>query len=1144
VKNLLLRENLEDLPVKGHIRVHRFLIIIGLTLASASGLMAQKEHGFDNSKPSGQPYLEPAESLRRMRVPEGFEVKLFAAEPDIINPISFTVDERGRLWVVECYEYPKRTPKGKKPRDRIKILEDTTGSGRADKVTVWAEGKDLPIGWDLATGIEVGHGGVFLGAAPYLFFLRDTQGAGHCTDQQVLLQGFGSQDTHETLNTMQWGPDGLLYGLHGIFTHSKVGGVQLNAAVWRYDVRAKHFDIFAEGTSNPWGLDFDAHGQAFLCACVIPHAFHIIPGGTYIRQAGGSFNPYAYGLLREISDHLHHQESGWAHAGLLVLQGDHIPAEYRGSMLMGSIHGCAIKRDLLQRRASTFVARHGPDFLVSGDKNFRPINMRWGPDGSIYLIDWHDQNPCHQASPDSWDMTHGRIFKIQRKPASGGRQPRVESPGNLADRSSRDLVELLTNNSAWWHRTALRLLSERHDRSVAPALEDLAFRSQDDTHSLRGLWGLYVVGAFDDAIARKALDHPSPWMRSWAVRLLGEPRHMSASMLAALMKLATSEPAPEVRLQLACTAQGLSRQDTLPLLHNLMSHREDAHDPDIPLMIWLAYEPRVTGQRAACLGWLREHAAANPLVTDEIVPRTMRRLVATGKAGDLSACVAFLGAATDKAVQRRALEGLVLGLQNRQVNPPPEWPPVFAALLRTGDGEVQRLARHLAVSLRDVEAIRQSVALALDAGQPAGKRVEAIRDLALARPPEALRALEQLLARELNLDLRCEACRALAGYDSPEIPPRVLAGWKSYPPGLRGEAVNLLAGRKEWARALLAAAGSKQVPPTDITNNTILRIHAFRDQRLNAQIEAAWGRVRDTPAAELDALINQMRTHLHEGRASPERGRKVFENQCAKCHKFEGKGHDVGPALDGAARDIEYLLINVLDPNRVVGQPYFTRFVTLKNGRVETGLLAAEDEQSVTLKNENDAVKVIERKDIEEITVQPKSLMPEGLSKNMTLQDFRDLVRYVMANPFLTDVAVAGPWAADAAITIAPEHPQQAPVSWARPVVGPPGRIPLPPSKGGKGSVAYVAADIEAPAATNTRLQLGAGNLLKAWLNGQVVYQGQPGNGPAAPDQAAVDVCLCQGVNHLLFRITYAGDHQALYARLLDPQRKLKYPGK
>jgi putative membrane-bound dehydrogenase-like protein len=1111
----------------------RLSLTIALLLSLQPLALAQGEFGFVNTRPSGQPYLTPEESLKRLRVPPGWEVKVFAAEPDIINPISFAVDERGRLWVVECFEYPRRTPPGKKPRDRIKILEDTTGAGRADKVTLWAEGKDLPR-FDLASGIEVGHGGVFLGAAPYLFFLRDS-GSGHCDQCDILLRGFGSQDTHETLNTLQWGPDGLLYGLHGIFTQSKVGEVKLNAAVWRYDTERRKFGIFAEGTSNPWGLDFDAHGQAFVAACVIPHFFHIIPGGTYIRQAGSSQNPYAYGLLREISDHLHHQESGWAHAGVLVLQGDHIPPEFKDSVLMGSIHGCSIKRDVLARRGSTFVAHHGRDFLVSGDRNFRPINMRWAPDGSIYVIDWHDQNPCHQAHPDSWDMTHGRIYKIQRTGATPS--PAV----NLAEKSSRELVELLKNNSPWWYRTSLRLLGERHDRSVARLLEELVLTSKQDTHCLRGLWGLYAVGAFDETIATKALQHASPWVRAWTIRLLGEAGQVSDNMLERLVQLAKDEEAPEVRLQLASTAQRLTHQDTLPLLHALLRHSEDVHDPCIPLMIWLAYEPHLFARQRTMLAWLKEHASGNFLVTEEIVPRVMRRVLARDNRDGLAACVGFLGDTTDSAVRRRALDGMLQAMGNRLADPPAQWQEVFASLLNDPDPAVKHLARRLAVKLKDQESFRYSLALARDRKQPVSERIAAIRDVVVAHPTAALRPLEDLLASDPSVDLRSEVCRALSAYENAEIAGHVLAGWNGYPAELRVEAVNLLAGRREWAEKLLAAVASKEVSRTDLNDNTILRIRALHDRKLNEQIEAVWGRVRDNTPAELNLLIERMRTALDEGRGSMARGRKVFEEQCAKCHRFEGKGHDVGPNLDGAARDIDYLLVNVLDPNRVVGQPYYTRFVVLKNGRVETGLLAGEDAQSVTLKNENDALKVISRKDIEESTVQEKSLMPEGLNKNMTAQHFRDLIRYLMANPFLTDVAVAGPFARPASVKM--EAPLQSNgVSWSWPVVGPSGRIPLPKPRDKAESLAYIAAEVTAPASLRTRLLLGSSSPLQVWLNGAVVYKGTPGRSQASPDQAAVDVELREGVNHLLFQVTHWSEGTALYARLLDPQRRLRYP--
>src|SRR5581483_1452447 len=664
-------------------------LLFVLAFLPTQKLHAQKQFGFDNRKPSGQPYLSPEETVKKFQLLPGWEAKVFAAEPDVINPIAFTVDERGRLWVVECFEYPSRTPKGKKPRDRIKILEDTDGDGKMDKVTIWADGQTLPIGWDLASGIEVGHGGVFLGAPPYLFFLSDPDNTGKCTKQEILLKGFGSQDTHETLNTFQWGPDSKLYGLHGVFTQSQVDGIKMNAAVWRYDVPAKRIDIFAEGTSNPWGMDFDRHGQCFLACCVIPHLFHMVPGGTYKRQAGASFNPHAYGLLNEICDHIHHKESGWAHAGLLVLEGDQIPEPLRGSLIMGSIHGCSIKRDVLRPNGSTFIGGHAPDFLVSGDKNMRPINLRWGPDGSIYLIDWHDQNPCHQAAPDSWDQTHGRIYKLQRTGA------KKVAPPDLGRASSKELVKHLKNDNPWWYRTALRLLSERRDKAVAPDLKTMLY-SRDHV-ALRGLWGMYALGAFDDRIADGLLGHANPWVRHWTVRLLGEGDQVLPRVLAQLTNMAEKDESPQVRQQLASTAQRLTKQDTLPLLHNLLKRKEDRKDPVIPLMLWLAYEPRVTAQRNPVLDWLKDNAAGNPLVAEEIVPRVMRRLVATGKADDLEACIAFVGAVNDAAVRRHALNGLLQAMKGRQLDPPAAWKKVGPLLAKDQDSQVKELTRKLAV---------------------------------------------------------------------------------------------------------------------------------------------------------------------------------------------------------------------------------------------------------------------------------------------------------------------------------------------------------------------------------------------------------------------------------------------------------------
>src|SRR5436190_904510 len=290
--------------------------------------------------------LSPDETRQRIEVPPGFEVRLFTSEPMIVNPVAMTWDERGRLWVVELYEYPRGAAKGEKPRDRLKILEDTDGDGRADKATVFVDGLNL------ATGIAIGNGGVYVGQAPDFLFFEDTNGDDVADKRTVLKTGFGLDDRHELLNGFAWGPDGWLYMTEGVFTHSKVKdpenpddpGVTVDAAVARFHPRTKRFEVFADGTSNPWGVDFDRTGNAFVSACVIDHFFHMAPGGHYVRQGGSPGNPYAYYLLPSIVDHKHFRA---AFAGVNIYQGSQYPTQWLGAVFIGNIHQSAINQDKL-----------------------------------------------------------------------------------------------------------------------------------------------------------------------------------------------------------------------------------------------------------------------------------------------------------------------------------------------------------------------------------------------------------------------------------------------------------------------------------------------------------------------------------------------------------------------------------------------------------------------------------------------------------------------------------------------------------------------------------------------------------------------------------------------------------------------------
>jgi putative heme-binding domain-containing protein len=522
-------------------------------------------------------------------------------------------------------------------------------------------------------------------------------------------------------------------------------------------------------------------------------------------------------------------------------------------------------------------------------------------------------------------------------------------------------------------------------------------------------------------------------------------------------------------------------------------------------MIWWAYEPKLAEKPRAELEWLKANAAGNPLITDHILPRAMQRLVATGKREDLAACFAFAGS-TSEDVRLRALEGLAEALKDRQMGAPTGWAEVQVKLLADPNEQVKKLAGTIAVNFGDPWTLRQALVIVADPNQPPSVRADLIRVVALVPTADAKPVLLALVAEPG--DVGAEAVRALVGYGDKDIPAAVLSHWKKLSPAHKTEVVNLLASRKAWAGDLLAAVAAGHVEKTALSANAVLRLRAFKDGTLNADIERLWGKVRDTPA-ELNQLIDKMRGELSAGPASFARGKVVFENQCAKCHKFEGRGHSVGPELDGAGRDIEYILINVLDPNRVVGQPYFIRRLSLKNGRIEEGLLAAEDPQTITLKGENDARRVFERKDVAEIEAIERSMMPEGLDKAMTVQDFRDLVRYLMADPFVTAWDVG-----------------HAPVT---------GRLMLSPK-------AKATAEVTAPAVMKTRLLLGAGVPLRVTLNGREVYQGRPRTGPVQQDQVAIDVELAKGVNRLVVEGRYIGDKQAVYARFHDPERKLIYP--
>lgn len=546
--------------------------------------------------------LSGEEAAANMSLPDGFSVTLAASEPDVRRPIGFALDERGRLWVAEGHTYPVRAPEGE-GEDRILIFEDTNGDGRLDDRTVFTEGLNL------VSGIEVGFGGVWVGAAPYLLFIPIDEAVDEpAGPPQVLLDGWGYQDTHETLNSFRWGPDGWLYGVQGVFTQSNVGPPgapdekrrQMNAGVWRFHPTRHEFEVYAKGTSNPWGIDFNDVGHPFITACVIPHLFHVVPGARYHRQAGEHFNPHVYDDIETIADHVHwvgdrgphagnfrsgEAGGGHAHAGAMFYLGNDHWGQDRNALFMNNIHGYRVNTDRIEREGSGYTATHGDDFLLTNDAWSQWLNFRYGPDGSLFAIDWYDKNQCHSPNPDVHDKILGRIFKVSHE-----QDEWVQV--DLSTRSSTELVELQLHENDWYVRHARRLLQERGpDEEVHRTLHLILDEHADVTRKLRALWALHVTKGLAEQDLLDLLDHDSEYVRGWAVQLLAEDKHLSDEALERFAVMAHHDDSALVRLHLASALQRVEPARRWDVLEGLYGRAEDADDHNLPLMVWYAAEP-------------------------------------------------------------------------------------------------------------------------------------------------------------------------------------------------------------------------------------------------------------------------------------------------------------------------------------------------------------------------------------------------------------------------------------------------------------------------------------------------------------------------------------------------------------------------
>jgi putative membrane-bound dehydrogenase-like protein len=970
-------------------------LICALTFCVLPGQVAQQ--------PVIDEPLAPQEAARTMVVPEGFHVSLFAGEPDVKQPIGFCIDDRGRLWVAEAYNYPNH---GTTPGDRIVILADTDNDGRFDKRTVFYDKLNY------VTGIEVGFGGAWVMSPPFFYFIPDRDGDDiPDAAPQVLLDGFGNHaNAHNLANGFAWGPDGWLYGTHGRTNWSLIGKpgtpeaerVRYDGGVYRYHPMRHVWEPYADGTTNPWGIDWNDFGEAFVCNCVNPHLFHVIYGAHYEPWRNRESSLYAYERIPTIADHLHfiggndiryglgsteedEAGGGHAHCGTMVYLGDNWPERYRNTIFMNNIHGRRINNDIPRRAGSGYLAAHGPDIMRSKDTWFMGVTLAYGPDGGVFVSDWSDTGECHSVK--NTRRHTGRIYKL-----TYGDRP--AAPIDITRLGDLDLARLQSHRNDWYVRHARRLLHEHFAAgtdmaAVRNALHAMYAEETDVPRRLRALWALYVIdGANADFLARQLSDR-SEYIRSWALRLLCESGSPSTSAVSRFRELAATDPSPLVRLHLASMLQRLAPAERWTIAEALLTHAEDAADANLPLMVWYAVEPLVNENLERFIALAGD--AKIPLVRRHIARRVAEL---TENRQGLNSLTRLLGG-TDDDVRTDLLAGLLQGLAGRRsVTIPAGWAEVYSQLSQSRTVPVREQSLELALLFDDPVALATLRSQAVDANAPVATRNRAIQALVNKKHAQDGTLLLKLVKDPAT---RNAALRGLAEYDPPGAASAVLEQYASFDGAARQDAVQTLASRPAWALALLDAVEKKHVPRSDLSAFTARQLLNLRDARVAERVKSLWGEVRATAADKTRQIADLKRRLTPESleRADRSAGRAIFQKTCANCHKLFDAGGAIGPDLTGSQRtNLDYLLENMIDPSASVARDFQMQIIETTAGRVITGLVTSESKVAVTIQTANEKI-VVPASEIERRTTADVSMMPDGMLKDFSTDQIRNLIAYL-----------------------------------------------------------------------------------------------------------------------------------------------------
>ena len=974
----------------------------------------------DSSQPTS-----PEMSLATFSYPEDIRFDLVLSEPDVTQPVFIDFDHRGRLWVVQYNQYPyprdlKVTamdqhiratfdklppPPGKGPRgaDKVSFFEDHDGDGVFEKST------DAVTGLNIATSVALGRGNIWILNPPYLLAYADKDDNGLPDGPPMVhLEGFGIEDTHAVANNLRWGPDGWLYGAQGSTCSANVSSaVSKNIrfdgqAIWRYHPETKVFEVFAEGGGNTFDIEIDEKGRFFSGDNGTSRGQYYKQGAYYIRnfgKHGALTNPYAFGFLSNME--LEGEKVRFTHA-FVRYEGDHLPDSYNGKMIAINPLQSYVQLSSFESNGSTLRVVDEKKILETKDKWFRPVDITTGPDGGVYIADWYDSRLSHVDPRDTWSKTNGRIYRIGSKIAEAS-----VPPFNLGKLPADELVKILSHNNRWFRQQALRVIGDRKDTSAIPALLAL-FESSDAQASLEALWALHVSGGFSDAVAVRALHHTDPFVRMWAVRLLGDRQQITPNLEVELARLAEGEQHAEVRSQLAASAKRFPAQVTLAVISNLLKHHDDSTDPDIPLQIWWALESQIHSHNDLVLSLFEDRSMwALQTVRRHLLERLVQRYAMEGTPSAFASCARLINLAPSVNEVRFLANGLEEGLRGGENKLPPDVQSALAPYSKELND------RSLALSLRQGEsrALEKALQVLADPSAPTSEKLAYIRIFGEIDAPQCVPVLLKIVeSNQTSPALKQSALHSLQRYDHEEIGQRVV---KAYPdklradPGVRLAALSLFTTRAAWAEHLMNAIARQKKPGenfiahtisrSDVPDHIVRQIKFLNDPRVNDMATRIWPDVRFASTSEKTERLSQVSRILQLRPGDTHEGRKIYLNTCGACHRLFDEGGTLGPDLTGYDRNnLGELLTNIIDPGAYVREGYVTYRITTRDGRTLSGTVSDRQGSTLNLVLLSGESISLHESHIRDMEAQP-SMMPDKLLDNLSDDQIRHLFAYLQS---------------------------------------------------------------------------------------------------------------------------------------------------